>query len=118
MATFPNPDALLRPGLYGKVRDLREVRKGALLVPQRAVTELQGTYQVVVVGPGDKAEVRSVAAGERVENRWIINTGLMPGDRVVVEGLQKVKDGMIVAPRAGSAQPSAGASASSPKAGR
>jgi membrane fusion protein (multidrug efflux system) len=118
MATFPNPDALLRPGLYGKVRDLREVRKGALLVPQRAVTELQGSYQVVVVGPGDKAEVRTVAAGERVENRWIINTGLKPGDRVVVEGLQKVKDGMIVAPRASAAPPSPSASASSPPAGK
>ncbi len=63
MATFPNPDSLLRPGLYAKVRELREVRKGVLLVPQRAVTELQGTYQVLVVGADNKAETRPVVAG-------------------------------------------------------
>jgi membrane fusion protein (multidrug efflux system) len=99
MATFPNPDALLRPGLYARVREVREVRKGVLLVPQRAVSELQGTYQVVVIGAGDKAETRNVVAGERVGSRWIIESGLTPGERVVVEGLQKVRSGMVVAPK-------------------
>lgn len=116
MAAFPNPDALLRPGLYAKVRELREVKKGILLVPQRAVTELQGTYQVIVVGADNKAETRTVVAGERVDSRWIIDSGLNPGDRVVVEGLQKVRSGMIVAPSAASARPAA--SAGSPPAGR
>jgi membrane fusion protein (multidrug efflux system) len=110
MATFPNPDALLRPGLYAKVRELREVRKGVLLVPQRAVTELQGTYQVTVIGAENKAETRVVVAGERVDSRWIIDSGLNPGDRVVIEGLQKVKSGMVVVPTAGSAKPAPAAS--------
>jgi membrane fusion protein (multidrug efflux system) len=109
MATFPNPDSLLRPGLYAKVRELREVRKGVLLVPQRAVTELQGTYQVIVVGEGNKAETRPVVAGQRVDSRWIIDSGLKPGERVVVEGLQKVRSGMVVVPTAGSAKPAASA---------
>lgn len=116
MATFPNPDSLLRPGLYAKVRELREVKKGVLLVPQRAVTELQGTYQIVVVGADNKAETRPVVAGERVDSRWIIDSGLRPGDRVIVEGLQKVRSGMIVAPSVASA--SAAPSASSPPAVR
>ena len=103
MATFPNPDSLLRPGLYAKVRELREVRKGVLLVPQRAVTELQGTYQVMVIDANNKAETRPVETGERVDSRWIINSGLKPGERVVIEGLQKVRSGMIVAPSAASA---------------
>jgi membrane fusion protein (multidrug efflux system) len=107
MATFPNPDSLLRPGLYAKVRELREVKKGVLLVPQRAVAELQGTYQVVVVGPDNKAETRPVVAGERVDSRWIIDSGLNPGDRVIVEGLQKVRSGMIVAPSVATASPAA-----------
>jgi membrane fusion protein (multidrug efflux system) len=111
MATFPNPDALLRPGLYAKVRELREVRKGVVLVPQRAVTELQGTYQVIVIGADNKAETRPVVAGERVGNRWIIDAGLKPGERVVVEGLQKVRSGMVVVPGAGSAAPAASSSA-------
>jgi membrane fusion protein (multidrug efflux system) len=115
MATFPNPDALLRPGLYAKVRELREVRKGVVLVPQRAVTELQGTYQVIVIGADNKAETRPVVAGERVGSRWIIDAGLKPGERVVIEGLQKVRSGMVVVPGAGSAAPAA---SSSPPAGR
>jgi membrane fusion protein, multidrug efflux system len=110
MATFPNPDALLRPGLYAKVRELREVRKGVLLVPQRAVAELQGTFQVIVVGPDNKAETRPVVVGERVDSRWIIDSGLNPGDRVVIEGLQKVRNGMVVAPSAATASPAASAS--------
>ena len=116
MATFPNPDGLLRPGLYARVRDLREVKKGALLVPQRAVSELQGSYQIFVVGAGEKAQVRAVTPGARVGSRWIIESGLKPDERVIVEGLQKVRDGVVVNPRPApptlpaSAQPSAVAS--------
>lgn len=96
MATFPNPEGLLRPGLYAKVRDVREVRKGALLVPQRAVAELQGTTQVVVVGKDDRAETRTVSLGERVGSRWLVLDGLQPGERYVVEGLQKARAGQPV----------------------
>ncbi|HEY3595577.1 MAG TPA: efflux RND transporter periplasmic adaptor subunit [Polyangiaceae bacterium] len=99
LATFPNPEGLLRPGQYARVRDVREVEKGVISIPQRAVTEFQGTQQVVVVGADDKAEVRPVGMGERVANRWIVQTGLKAGERVVVEGLQKVKNGIVVAPK-------------------
>jgi membrane fusion protein (multidrug efflux system) len=109
LATFPNPEGLLRPGQYARVRDVREVEKGVISIPQRAVTEFQGTQQVVVVGADDKAEVRPVVMGDRVANRWIVQTGLKPGDRVVVEGLQKVKNGVVVAPKP------APASSASPK---
>lgn len=111
MATFPNPDGLLRPGLYARVRDLREVKKGALLVPQRAVSELQGSYQVFVVGAGEKAQVRAVTPGERVGSRWLIESGLKPGERVIIEGLQKVRDGVVVNPRPAPPAPSTSASA-------
>ncbi len=100
LATFPNPDGLLRPGQYPKVRDLRELKKGVIVVPQRAVTELQGAQQLYVVGAGDKVEVRPVTMGERVGNRWIVESGIEPGERIVVEGLQKVRAGAQVVPRA------------------
>lgn len=109
-ALFPNPDRLLRPGLYGKVRGVREIKKAALLVPQRAVTELQGTYQLSIVGPDDKVEVRAVTTGERIGSRWIVERGLRPGERVIVEGLQKVRSGQRVAPRPYVAAKSAAAS--------
>ncbi len=99
LATFPNPDGLLRPGQYAKVRDVRTVRKGVICIPQRSVSELQGTQQVVVVGAGDKAEVRTAVMGERVGSRWVVESGLAPGDRIVVEGLQKVKPGIVVVPK-------------------
>jgi membrane fusion protein (multidrug efflux system) len=108
VATFPNPDALLRPGQYARVRSLREMDKAVLCIPQRAVSEFQGQQQVVVIGSDDKAEVRPVVMGERVGSRWIVQSGLKAGDRVVVEGLQKVKNGIIVVPKtapAGSAAP-------------
>ena len=98
-ALFPNPDNLLRPGQYAKVRATTDTKKGALLVPQRAVQELQGSYQVAVVGSDDKVSMRNVKAGERVGTLWIIDSGLKPGERVVVEGLQKVRDGVTVAPK-------------------
>ncbi|MEO8212163.1 MAG: efflux RND transporter periplasmic adaptor subunit [Myxococcales bacterium] len=96
LASFPNPDGLLRPGMYAKLRDVREVRKGVVCVPQRAVAELQGAAQVVVVGPDNRAQTRAVVTGERVGSRWIINAGLKPGERVIVEGLQKVRNGVVV----------------------
>lgn len=98
-ALFPNPDAILRPGLYAKVRAPTVMRRGALLVPQRAVQETQGIYQVAVLEADDKIAFRTVKVGEQVESFWIINDGLKPGDRVVTEGLQKVRDGMVVRPK-------------------
>jgi RND family efflux transporter MFP subunit len=96
---FPNPGNLLRPGQYGRVRTSTRTQIGALLVPQRAVTELQGAYQVAVVGSDDKIDVRTVKAGERVGALWIIDQGLKPGEQVVAEGVQKVRAGMPVHPK-------------------
>ena len=96
---FPNPGNILRPGQYAKVRAITNVRRAALLVPQRAVNELQGIEQIGVVGPGDVVTIRTVKAGERVGSEWIINEGLQPGDRVIVEGFARVKNGMRVAPQ-------------------
>jgi RND family efflux transporter MFP subunit len=93
---FPNPDNVLRPGQYGRVRFVSYIRPAALLVPQKAVTELQGMYQVAVVGTNDKVSVRTVRVGERTGSMWIIEEGVKPGERVVVEGVQKVRDGMPV----------------------
>ena len=95
---FANPGNILRPGQYGKVRAMTQMRKGALLVPQRAVTELQGSYQIAIVGPENKVTIRPVDVGERVDTLWIINKGLNPGDRVVAEGTLKVRDGATVTP--------------------
>jgi RND family efflux transporter MFP subunit len=93
---FPNPGDSLRPGQYGRVRAVTSVREGALLVPQRAVTEMQGNYQVAVVGSDNKISLRPVKVGERVDSNWVIEDGLKPGERVVAEGTQKVKPGMVV----------------------
>jgi membrane fusion protein (multidrug efflux system) len=98
-ALFPNPTNLLRPGQFVRVQVLIGTRKGALLVPQRAVMELQGGYQLAVVGRDDKVEMRPVKPGERVGSLWVIDEGLKPGERVVAEGLQKVKQGIVVTPR-------------------
>ncbi len=96
---FPNPESFLRPGQYGKVRVAMDVRKEALLVPQRAVSELQGAFQVAVVGPDNKVEIRAVETGPRVGSLWVITKGLARGDRVVVEGTQKVRPGLEVSPK-------------------
>jgi membrane fusion protein (multidrug efflux system) len=96
---FPNPDNVLRPGGYAKVRAIIRRQPGALLVPQRAVSELQGGYQVAVVGADDKVDVRTVTVGDRVDNRWIITSGLNAGDRVVVEGVQRMRTGVRVNPK-------------------
>jgi RND family efflux transporter MFP subunit len=93
---FPNPDNVLRPGQYGRVRFVSYIRLAALLVPQKAVTELQGMYQIAVVGNDDKVSIRTVQVGERSGPMWIIEQGVKPGERVVVEGVQKVRDGMPV----------------------
>lgn len=97
-AAFPNPGNILRPGQYGRVRAATDVRKNALMIPQRAVTELQGSYQVAVVGPGNKIEIRSVEVGPRDGTLWVINKGLSAGDQVVAEGTLKVRDGSVVTP--------------------
>jgi membrane fusion protein (multidrug efflux system) len=96
---FPNPGNLLRPGQFAKIRALIETQKGALLVPQRAVNELQGRFQVAVVGPDNKVDLRWVKVGERADSLWVIDEGLKPGERVIVEGIQKVKAGMPVTPK-------------------
>ena len=96
---FANPGNILRPGQYGRIRAVTEIRKGALLVPQRAVTELQGNYQVAVVGSDNKVSIRTVKVGERSGSKWIIEDGLNPGERVVAEGIQKVRPDMVVNPK-------------------
>jgi membrane fusion protein (multidrug efflux system) len=96
---FPNPGSLLRPGQYGRVRTSTRTKQAALLIPQRAVTELQGTYQVAVVDGENKIAIRNVKTGERVGAKWIIDEGLNPGERVVAEGVQKVRPGMPVNPK-------------------
>jgi RND family efflux transporter MFP subunit len=96
---FPNPGNILRPGGYGKVRAVIRLQKDALLVPQRAVTELQGGYQVAVVGSDDKVSIRTVSVGDHVGGDWVIAEGLNPGERVVAEGVQKVRTGAHVNPK-------------------
>ncbi len=96
---FPNPGNILRPGGYGKVRAVVRIQQGALLVPQRAVSELQGSYQVAIVGDDNKVNIRPVKVGDRIGNQWVIAEGLKPGERVVAEGVQKVRPGLQVNPR-------------------
>jgi RND family efflux transporter MFP subunit len=98
-ALFPNPQGNLRPGQYARVRTTRYVEKGALLIPQRAVTELQDRYQVVVVGADNKVAILPVKVGERIGQDWIITEGLKAGQTVVVEGTQKLGPGATVKPR-------------------
>ncbi|MDD2658633.1 MAG: efflux RND transporter periplasmic adaptor subunit [Methylococcales bacterium] len=96
---FPNPGNLLRPGQFAKIRAVIKTETGALLVPQQAVTQLQSKFQIAVVDSGNTVGIRLVKPGERVGSLWIINEGLKPGDRVIVEGLQKVRNGMKVSPK-------------------
>lgn len=98
-ALFPNPGSILRPGQFGRIRAVIKTKPAALLVPQRAVTELQGSYQVAIVSADNKVELRPVKVGERVGTLWVIDQGLQPGEHVVVEGLQKLKAGMTVTPK-------------------
>ncbi len=108
-AAFPNPQSLLRPGQFGKVRAQTDVHHNALLVPQRAVTELQGIYQIAVVGNDDKVHIQNVEVGQQIGQDWLISSGLKPGEQVVVEGNGKLADGMAVHPKpAGPDQTTAG----------
>ena len=102
---FPNPGNVLRPGQYGRVRAVTATKTDALLVPQRAVSELQGSYQVAVVGGDNKIEMRAVKVGDRTGSMWIIEDGLKAGETVVAEGIQRVRPGAVVNPKpyAGSA---------------
>jgi RND family efflux transporter MFP subunit len=93
---FPNPSNILRPGQYGRVRFVSYVRPHALLVPQKAVSELQGIQQVAVVADDNRVTIRSVRTGERFGPMWILEEGVKPGERVIVEGLQKVREGTTV----------------------
>src|SRR5207248_11509855 len=95
--TFPNPDAMLRPGQYGKVRFVPDSVQNALVVPQEAVTELQGNSQVAVVDQNNKVSIRPVKTGERIGAMWQITDGLKPGDKVVVQGVQNAREGSTVA---------------------
>jgi RND family efflux transporter MFP subunit len=99
VSAFPNSRNILRPGQFGRVRASTYTRTGALLVPQRAVSELQGSYQVAVVGSDNKVSIRLVTVGERIGTQWILESGVKPGDLVIVEGVQKVRDGMPVNPK-------------------
>src|SRR5712692_2375801 len=96
---FPNPGNVLRPGQFGRVRAVTATKPAALLIPQRAVSELQGSYQVAVVGADNKIEMRTVKVGERSGTQWIIEDGLKAGETVVVEGTQKIKPGAVVSPK-------------------
>ena len=95
-ATFPNPTKLVRPGQYAKIRFVRDTRKDALLVWQRAVQELQSIHQVYVVKEDGTVDVRQVKVGEKVDGLWVIEEGLSPNDHVVVEGVQRIRPGMAV----------------------
>lgn len=95
---FANPDNTLRPGQYARVRFSVRAVQGALLIPQRAVSELQGSYQVAVVGNDHKVTIRTVKTADRIGSQWIITEGLNPGEQVIAEGLQKVRDGATVNP--------------------
>jgi len=99
VAAFPNPGNVLRPGQYGRVRIRTSMEKNALLVPQTAVQELQGGYQVALVTGDPKVIIRSVKVGEKVGTMWVIDEGLTRGDQVIVEGVDKVKDGTSVVPK-------------------
>lgn len=96
---FPNPNDLLRPGQYARVRAETQVQTDAILVPQQAVSQLQSTYQVAVIGESNRASIVSVKVGPQVGSDWLIEDGLKPGERVVVQGLQKARAGTVVNPK-------------------
>lgn len=114
---FPNPSNILRPGQYAKIRVAAEMRKGALLAPQQAVQQLQGSYQVAVVGEDQKVEIRGVKVGEQVGNMWIITQGVKVGERIIVSGIQKVKAGMIVNPQSPAPEPTSPSAGAGPLGG-
>jgi len=95
--TFPNPGNVLRPGQFGNVRFVADMKKGAMVIPQEAVNELQGSYEVAVVGDDNKVSIRPVKMGERIGAMWEVTEGLKPGDKVIVQGIQKAREGALVA---------------------
>jgi len=97
-ASFPNPQELLRPGQFAKVKALISVVKDGILIPQRCVLELQGLYSVYVVGDEDKVQTRRIKVGPKIKQFWLITEGLKPGEHIVYEGLQRAKDGAVVKP--------------------
>ena len=99
VGAFPNPGNVLRPGQFGRITALTSLQQNALLVPQRAVSELQGRYQIAVVGPDNKIRVETVQVGQKIDDLWVIQSGLKAGDRVVSEGSSKVRDGERVTPQ-------------------
>ncbi len=99
-ADFPNPNRIILAGQFARVRGVMEEREGAIAVPQRAVMETQGLFQVAVVGADNTVELRRVEMGPRVDDQWIVDSGLQPGERIAVEGLQRMRTGMTVAPKA------------------
>jgi RND family efflux transporter MFP subunit len=105
VGAFPNPGNVLRPGQFGRISALTNLLKGAIVIPQRAVSELQSGYQVAVVGPGNKVSIHTVKVGTRYGSMWVIQSGLNLGDRVVTEGLAKVRDGAVVNPKPDSSDP-------------
>ena len=102
---FPNPQQILRPGQYGRVRILLDTRRGALLVPQRAIQELQSIYTVAIVDSSNKVAFRTVKVGQKVDSLWVVEDGLKAGEQVVVEGLQRIQDGMTVSAKPAPASP-------------
>jgi membrane fusion protein (multidrug efflux system) len=98
-AAFPNPEQILRPGQYARLRVEVEEKPGALLVPQAAIVELQGTYSVMAVAADHKVQQRLVQPGERIGRLWVIDSGLQPGEQIVVEGLQRIRAGVQVEPQ-------------------
>jgi membrane fusion protein (multidrug efflux system) len=97
-AEFPNPQGVLRPGQFARIRVPLRIERSAVVVPQRAIQELQGTYSVAVVNPDSTVEIRPVKVTHRVGDEWVVGSGLTSGERIVVEGLQKVRQGAKVAP--------------------
>ena len=96
---FPNPQSLLRPGMFSRIRAEMGIKKAALVIPQQAVTEIQGKYLVAVVGPENKVSIKQVKVGQWFGQLWVIDQGLQAGEKVVAEGIQKVREGMVVSPK-------------------
>jgi RND family efflux transporter MFP subunit len=105
VASFPNPGNVLRPGQFGRIRAMTAIHRGALVIPQRAVSELQGRFQVATVDQNNKVAIHRVEVGDRAGEMWVVNSGVNAGDRVVTEGVDKVRDGMTVNPTAEKADP-------------
>jgi membrane fusion protein (multidrug efflux system) len=104
-ADFPNPDRIVLPGQFARVRGVLEQRKGALAVPQRAVMETQGIFQLAVVGEDGTVDLRQVQVGPRIDGEWIVESGLEPGERVAVDGLQRMRPGVQVVVKDAPAEP-------------